>query len=197
MRVILVRHAESKDNRLGLLAGSKESGLTQLGKDQAARLGMRLKDERIGICYMSDLPRAKETAEAIVAHHPAAEVHADQRLREQRLGIFEGRPWEEYQETERRSGLPKRDFVPPGGESVGQMQERVTTAFDGIVAASAENTVLIVTHNGPIKAMVRHVTGNSLLLKGESLKNASVTIIETDEDGMITMPALSDTAHLA
>ncbi|OGJ13192.1 hypothetical protein A3K82_01290 [Candidatus Pacearchaeota archaeon RBG_19FT_COMBO_34_9] len=63
MKIIFVRHGESKHNAKLTLLG--DSGLTKKGKAQAKYLGMRLKKQKISAIYTSNLLRAKETGEII------------------------------------------------------------------------------------------------------------------------------------
>jgi broad specificity phosphatase PhoE len=82
MKLLIVRHAESKANIKGILQGQKiDTSLSKLGKEQAKKVGERLKDEKIEAVYSSDLKRAKETAEEIAKHHKL-KVILDKRLRE-------------------------------------------------------------------------------------------------------------------
>jgi broad specificity phosphatase PhoE len=63
MKIILVRHGESKHN--AKLTEEENSSLTKEGKKQAESLGRKLKEIKISKIYVSKLARAKETAEII------------------------------------------------------------------------------------------------------------------------------------
>ncbi|KAG7294567.1 hypothetical protein NEMBOFW57_004643 [Staphylotrichum longicolle] len=72
MRLFLVRHGETVDNVAGVYAGTRDSPLTAHGVIQARRLGAHLAARagaigRVTHVLTSDLKRAVETAEAVVA----------------------------------------------------------------------------------------------------------------------------------
>ena len=86
MNIILVRHAESEANRLGITQGQTiDTSLSKSGLRQAKQLAERLKDEKIDIIYSSDLKRAKETADEINRYHKL-KIIFDRRLREMDYG---------------------------------------------------------------------------------------------------------------
>ena len=70
-RFLLVRHGESKVMVDGVVGGLKTcSGLSDRGRDQAARLGSRFatgNENSIEIAYASPLPRALETTEIVLS----------------------------------------------------------------------------------------------------------------------------------
>lgn len=70
MKIILVRHGESKHN--AGLTEDENSSLTRKGQLQAKHLGMKLKKQKISAIYTSNLLRAKETGEIIskIIHVP-------------------------------------------------------------------------------------------------------------------------------
>jgi len=63
MRIIFVRHGESKHN--AKLTDKEDSGLTRRGKIQAKHLGNSLKKQKISAIYTSNLLRARQTGEII------------------------------------------------------------------------------------------------------------------------------------
>lgn len=78
-QVVLVRHGETQWNVEQRLQGQlvPGPGLTERGQQQAAVLAARLRCERFDAIYSSDLLRATQTAEAVIAAratHTAAEA---------------------------------------------------------------------------------------------------------------------------
>lgn len=63
MRIIFVRHGESKHN--AKLTEEFDSGLTRKGKLQAKHLANSLKKQKISAIYTSNMLRAKQTGEII------------------------------------------------------------------------------------------------------------------------------------
>ena len=60
MRVYLVRHGETQENRDGIIQGQQDTSLNANGVEQAWMAGEALKDARIGVAFSSDLSRAVE-----------------------------------------------------------------------------------------------------------------------------------------
>ena len=91
MRLILVCHGETEENKAGILQGWLPGKLTSLGIKQAQQLAKRLKWLRINVTYSSDLARCVDTAKEILKFHPKTELFLDKRIRERNLGEFQGR----------------------------------------------------------------------------------------------------------
>ena len=108
--ILLVRHGETEANVKGVLQGQSESDLTAKGRAQAMALGRALCAKLLDAdgnplpshrrlapnIYASDLRRTVGTGDAIIeAIHTAAgsslTLVTDERLRERRLGPFQGR----------------------------------------------------------------------------------------------------------
>jgi broad specificity phosphatase PhoE len=153
MKLFLVRHGLSTGNTPGNLIGHSDHPLAPRGEAQAAAVASRLAPLGPMPVYSSDLPRARQTAEAIARVWTsrdgglsadaarAPEVHADARLREIHLGDFEGRSWDEFiADTALGTALAEDPYntALPGGESLALLKERVLAAVDEIVAAATE-----------------------------------------------------------
>src|SRR3989344_5231524 len=90
MRLILTRHGETIENKMGIIQGHLPGKLSKLGKEQAKKLAKRLKNEKIDFIYSSDLARAADTAKEIAKFHPIIPVEFVEDLRERYLGSFQG-----------------------------------------------------------------------------------------------------------
>ncbi len=93
----IVRHGQSKWNKKGLLQGQANPPLSEVGKKQAIRLACVIKKLPINIIYTSDLLRAQETA-SIIAKESNLPIYTSSSLREQYLGLFEGKPYSFWNE---------------------------------------------------------------------------------------------------
>lgn len=182
MRLIIVRHGETEENVKEIMMGQSLGKLTQKGKGQAKKAALRLKNEKIDIIFSSDLPRAEYTAKEVVKFHKVP-IHYTPELREKGAGIFEGRPVEELYEASNKSGLPKTQFKPEGGESFVDVKKRAQKFLDKLFKNYKNKTILISSHGGCIKMLL------GILLKKpieEARKldqaNACVNIIEIRED---------------
>lgn len=58
VRVYIVRHGETQENREGVIQGQQDTFLNAIGLEQAKMVGEALKDAKLGIAFSSDLSRA-------------------------------------------------------------------------------------------------------------------------------------------
>jgi len=120
MELWIVRHGETADNHLRLIAGHGPGGLSELGISQAIKTGKRLAQETFGEIYCSDLVRTKETLENILSSHPSKEIlviNYTELLREKGAGVLQGQPLGVSKELAEKSGLPMRRFKAEEAES--------------------------------------------------------------------------------
>lgn len=150
--IYLARHGETDDNARRVVQGSIDTPLNDRGREQARDLALRARAVRTVTVWTSHLRRAAETAE-IVADVLHTRVVVDERLAESRRGSWEGRELREIERTEpeawaawQRGGA---EFRFPGGESLGEHQERVLAALEDV--RRAPSPALVVAHGGTIR----------------------------------------------
>ncbi len=141
MKLYLVRHGQSTGNIGGTLMGQSDHVLTPLGERQARAAAAHLAPCGPMHVYHSDLPRARATAERIVASWPGGEAVAslvpDARLREIHLGDYEGRPWQDFEADAELTAAFAADpygTALPNGESLAHLETRVHAAVCDILA---------------------------------------------------------------
>jgi probable phosphoglycerate mutase len=167
-RIILARHGETDWNRERRWQGHSDRPLNDTGRDQARALAAELSGEPVSAVYSSDLLRAYETAR-VVAEQFGLDVVTVSGLRERRFGSWEGL---EDVEVERRFPGVRS---PPDGETREDMARRVLESLEVIATSHPGRTVLVVSHGGPIRAVLRH---HSHPLCDEPLGNCSVVDLE-------------------
>ncbi|KAI4718781.1 phosphoglycerate mutase-like protein [Aureobasidium sp. EXF-10727] len=95
MRLFLIRHGESVDNVAGVLAGRRDSALTNHGAEQARRLSDFLADNRPPLTriFSSTLQRAYKTASIVAAKQSTKDltVSTVPYLIERDFGYYEGK----------------------------------------------------------------------------------------------------------
>ncbi|XP_033489884.1 putative fructose-2,6-bisphosphatase TIGAR A isoform X2 [Epinephelus lanceolatus] len=125
----LVRHGETQYNKEGLLQGQAiDSPLSDIGLQQAEAAGRYLKDVKFSNVFVSDMLRAKQTAEAIMKHNNSCsglQMACDPLLKEKSFGIAEGQRVREVKEMAKAAGQSFPIFTPPNGETQEQVTERV------------------------------------------------------------------------
>lgn len=140
MIIYFTRHGETEWNKKGILQGWKDSALTSKGKELAEKKGRVLVKESIDIIYSSDLGRCLKTAE-IINKYLKVKIIKTQKLREQNFGRLNGKPNIEVEKSQ------------TGGESFNDMKKRVAL-FVKSLSAKNHKKVLLVTHDGPAKAIL-------------------------------------------
>jgi len=145
---ILARHGESELSAAGLVNGDpdKPQGLTEIGREQARRLGKHLADEPIDLCITSEFVRVRQTADLALAGREIPRLVVPE-LNDVRFGEFEGRLFDEY-----RAWAADRDpsEAPPGGESRAEVAARYVRGFRRVLERP-ERTILVVAHGLPLR----------------------------------------------
>ena len=199
MQVIyLIRHAETTFNEEGRIQGFTESSLSELGLEQAKRLGERLKDVPLVRVFCSPLKRAMDTCH--LALNGSVDTEARDGLREINLGEWEGKTAVELRQTHPHE--VKQWFRKPssvrieGGESIAQFRERVTAEMNTIREAYPEQTFAVFTHGGVICTYLTSLLGMDLDdIWRFKIRNASVTRIIFPQDRP-RIDLLGDIHHL-
>ena len=158
--VIAIRHGETEWNNQRRFQGHLNSALNREGLAQAEALGEHLSRERFDLLLSSDLGRALETASAI-AMRTGHEVVVEPRLRERRMGIFQGLTPAEvearYPAEYARFWSHDPDYVIPEGESLRQLHARSVACVTELAKRYAGMTLAAVTHGGVLGMLYRHV----------------------------------------
>ena len=155
----LIRHGEAVSNVEPIIGGLRgDTGLTALGREQAALLEARLRAEglRADRLYSSTLPRARETAE-YVSRALGLPPEPDDELQELRPGEADGLTIEEWRARYGGFEGPMAEtdaFRPfsPGGESWAAFLGRAGAALSRLVGRHPGETVVAVCHGGVLEA---------------------------------------------
>ncbi len=169
----LLRHGKTVWNEEGRIQGRQDSPLSPSGKEQVHGWGRFLGDYTIDRIIASDMGRVRETV-AILQHYcqtPA--VTWTPELREQSWGQWEGKTFKELKnEQPDELGAQVRagwDFCPPGGESRKEVLERALQIIHKIVQQFPGQRLLIVSHEGIVKALIYHLAGRAFLPEEKKL----------------------------
>ncbi len=197
--VLLVRHGETDLKSSERLWGHTDTKLDALGLKQAERLRDRLASERIDAIYSSKLKRALVTAETIASRHQL-EVVTCAELHEVDFGQLEGLTLSEanqrYPEVAKLRMQRSLKLKYPGGDSFIEFSRRVSKFLSKLEQHTAEETVLIVAHNGVLRVLLCRLLGIDLRhLWQLYLDLASLSILETNQQGAI-LRLLNDVCHL-
>jgi alpha-ribazole phosphatase len=164
-KVILIRHGETDPNKECRYLGHSNPKLNQKGIIQAQKVFDLLREEDIDFILSSDLLRAVETSNIIagVSNIPVITTPA---LREMNFGDWDSLTFDEIQTrypVQINQWLEHPDkFRIPGGETAQEVQERVLEAWSSAaLQAVGSKTMVIVTHGGPLRLLMCHLTGTN------------------------------------
>lgn len=186
MRLYIVRHGETHLNKEFRFIGRTDPALSQTGELQAMEVAARLANAGIQAVYASDLLRTVQTA-TIIAERVGLTVEPVPGLREIDFGEWEGLSYDEI--VERDGELLEawlRDPMHidvPGGEPWRHFELRISSALDAIINNGAKDSIVIVTHGGPIKLlMTRFHGGDPLFFNSFWPQAGGLNIVDLDGD---------------
>lgn len=200
MNLILIRHGETEWNRTGRCQGVADIDLNDTGMRQIGELANSLMDADIRAVYSSDLMRAFRTATEIASRHNL-DVNIDKDLREMDQGDLEGLLFEDirekYADVLREWRESPETLRLPGGESLMQVEQRAWNVFERISRLHTGETVVAVSHNLTITALLCRITGVGLRgFRNFNLRAASKNLI-VSVNGNIEVKVLNDVSHLS
>jgi broad specificity phosphatase PhoE len=181
----LVRHGQTSANLDGVWHGWSDTPLTAHGERQAEHVAAFLADHSADAqqIYSSPLARARNTAAPIAATLGLEPSYRDD-LREYDIGSWEGKSFKELHEVHElwRHIATNPDFAPHGGESPGQVIERVTRCLLGLAAAHPGERVIVVTHGGALALALGQLLAEEEQRFARVMKNCAVTELIFDPE---------------
>lgn len=183
-QIYMIRHGQTDSNVRHTCLGHKDIPLNDTGQQQVRELTEKLRGQHFDALYTSPLQRALQTAEPILQTHPGLTMTMSYALIERDYG-----QWDDLTFDEIKAREPQRfeewkqnwtGFQLPGGESAGQVHERIGKALDHILAQHEGQTVAIVSHLGAIRHMISYLL--ELAVEDSwhfTADNCGIAIIET------------------
>ena len=161
-RLYLVRHGATQLTAEDRFSGSAGVDLSDEGRMQAARLGVRMQGEGITAVYSSPLSRTMETARIVASPCGLEPVPVDG-LREISHGHWEGLTRREVEERFRDEYVAWEEdpftFAPEGAESGVAVLARALPAIREIVTKHTGARVLVVSHKATIRLLLSSLLG--------------------------------------
>lgn len=171
--------------------GHLDVPLNDIGRKQALYVGQYLISYTFDAIYASPSARSRETAEVI--HNYIEEktkeivpLSFDASLMERGMGRFEGMLLSDLLEEiteEETEAWDEVDWAPVDGESRIEVEARVISFVNMVRKKHKNETVLVITHGGPIKfilGQLLHLSNSQAL--DISQNNCSVNEIHFDKD---------------
>jgi len=201
-RIFLVRHGATVLTAEDRFAGATDVELSNEGREQVRRLGVRLAGEKIVAIYASPMGRTVETARILAEPH-GLEVQTRDGLRE----ISHGR-WEQMTRREVEQAFPEEasawnkdpyTFAPLGGESGLAVTARALPVLMDIVRQHAGDDVLIVSHKATIRLLLSSLIGFDPRRYRDTLDQnpAALNIVDFKNTVSARLTLFNDTSHYA
>ena len=192
-RYYLIRHGETAENLQMRYLGTRDESLTKNGMQQARQAADAMAQIPVRIVISSPLRRAADTA-GLIQKACGVELRLDQRLAEGSFGSWEGLT---RSDVVRRGGEDAEmlvrwesdaSFAPPGGESLESIHRRAVNAAEEFKREFAGSSLVLVSHVGPIKAILAHVLGLRLLdCRRLFLDPGTVTVVDWGERPLLRL----------
>lgn len=199
-RVFLMRHgAVSYFDDEGKPRRPDSVPLTSEGRLQAGAARDALVDVAIDRAVSSDLPRTRSTAE-IVMQGRAVPIETFESLREIRPGRLADIPAEALQEsiTAAFGGDLARETRFLGGETFGNLWDRVRETWGRLLADASWRTLLVVAHGGVNRVLLTSALDSGLAGFGRLEQDpACLNVIDVDEQGKPLVRLLNFTPYNA
>ncbi|MDP3778802.1 MAG: class I tRNA ligase family protein [bacterium] len=188
---LLMRHGEAFSN-IKNICSSKGEGqkLTLKGRSQVEVAARKLKKQTIDMIVSSPIPRAKETAD-MLGKILGVPVHADTRLGEINVGIFDGMPTKNYH-AYFSSLIEKFTKRPPEGEHLGDVRGRALNWIQEMEKKHSGKKILVVSHEYPLWMMFAGAQGltntQALALRIGKRKDDFIALAEVMEAPYVSVP---------
>ena len=191
-RIYLMRHAQVRYFR-----GEHPHDvlLTEAGRVQATAAAEALHDVRFDRVITIGLPRTLETAKAVA---PDGQLEEHSALREIESGELRGVAPQAVHEmmTTAFRGVVPLDTRFLGGETIGELLDRVIPALDGLLADDAWDVALLVLHGAVNRAILsRALTGERVFLGAFEQAPACINVLDVDREGSFIVRAVGYTPY--
>ena len=203
MKIYFIRHGETVWNTLKIFQGSSNSPLTEKGREQAKKLGEKLKNTEFTNFYSSPMGRTIETSQLIIGDRNI-KIEFIKEFKEISVGRMEGVPREKFEkdfpEQYHNFFFNPKDYDPTpfDGETYPHLLERVQIGLNKIIQNhEKDDIVAVVSHGVTLKAIFKIIKNMSFEELGEAPvpKNTSLSIVDYT-DGKYTIEVFSDISHL-
>jgi probable phosphoglycerate mutase len=169
--------------------------LTEAGHLQAAAAAEALREVSFDRVITSGLPRTIETARAIA---PYAKLEEKPALREIESGELRRVAPEVVQEmmTAAFRGIVPLDTRFLGGETIGELLDRIIPALDALLEDESWDVMLLVLHGAVNRAILSHaLTGERTFFGAFEQAPACINVLDVDREGSFIVRAVGYTPY--
>ena len=180
MKLIIIRHGETDENAKKIIQGQSDCKLNEKGRAQAKEVGKQLKEKhKIDMIFCSPLKRCQETLEEILAEYPIeGEIFMSKLIQERDFGEYTGADATliDWEEVHKDSKLNQE----MGVESWNKLEKRVELFLEDLKLEDDKKTILVVSHGGPIMAMINKISKQNLRYPTATIDNSKIMEFDLD-----------------
>ncbi len=188
MKIIVVRHGETKEGKKGIILGQLPGTLSSKGKLEAKKIAdiIEKRKLKLSLIISSNLKRAKETAE-IISKKLNLPIKYEKLVKERHAGIAQGKKekeidWENYE----KKPLLHRKHA--GGESFLDVGKRAKKFI--IKIKKINKNILLVSHSVFILMLISEIYKISFEKTVKKYKKHNIFILDTKKRGSKNKPSL-------
>lgn len=163
MNLIFIRHGQTDLNYKKAYQGKINTSINENGIKNAKELKVKLKKFKIDKVYTSPLKRVKETLNIVLQENKVDIIKEDIRIEEIDFGDWDTIPYEKvsvrYEKEYKEFLSDYENFTFPKGESFESFYNRCSEFLDDIIDVNSDETVLVATHGGVIRAFLCYLLG--------------------------------------
>lgn len=177
MKLYLIRHGESENNKNGVFSGWDQASLTEKGVKDAFVVCNYLKNIAFEKVYSSDLLRAKQTAQTALPEHKYEE---NALLREFNFGTLAGKSFASCQEEYGKAfvdNFEKLNLKVYDGEDDNEFTARVSLFMEKMVKSGFEK-VAAFSHAGVLRKVLDYVFKTKAPHEFIACNNCTIAIFE-------------------
>lgn len=201
INVYIVRHGQTILNLYHRMQGWCDAPLTSSGEHDGIAAGKALAGVHFDYAFASDLPRAKRTAELVLAQFPQEDrpqLQINTNLRELCMGFLEGadgghaaevlsgKPFKLFADFAKTMPLSKiRDLMAAKdphhlAESNEKFLHRINTGIRQLSELPDNSTVLLVSHGMVIRTIMEEFDTAGIYDRGHAPKNGTIQLMVID-----------------
>lgn len=200
----VMRHGQAQSNVQGIIEVGDDvtNTLTDEGKAHIEEQSQALREHHVDMIVASPVLRSMQTAEIVSRVLGGVPVVCDDRLRENNVGVFNGKTIDEYLASEGKTEFLRMKHRPEGGETHEEIQNRMMAAFMDCEKEHVGKTILFISHGGPLRMLIsgaalkteEEILADEMeehtqmyLKNGEFQKLDEVYLVPRDETGAVNL----------
>lgn len=149
--ITFIRHAQTEHNIQRLFQGQLDINLSEKGINDTIEASKNF-PQTFDICFCSPLKRTKQTAKILM---PNINIKFDDRIKERNMGDWQGTII-----TDDKLDQLGNNETPPKGESISEIDIRVSEFLKMLKENYSDKNVIVVTHAGVIHSAGRVLSKN-------------------------------------